>query len=437
MGENKQKIHLLKPSCGNWSVETDGRNVAEVVNFIKGINHLSIKQAATAYSEARNAVETARKGIEEHARKFAEVWEGNASVEAQKALAILYVTMGELADKLNKMATPITDLATVVEKHQAFIDDPEKGILNTWSNQAGGTWDDSIPDIRSVYSGYFAGDEAKTDWWGSQNDLAGQHLKTFAQDLEHVHRMIPDSLEKTLRDIKLPKPDQDPPKPVPFPTDTGPVGNFSPSSYGDPDLKGGPSGPNLNGPSGPDPNGPLPGTNDPTVPGPNGPNGPGTPGSPTTPGNHTPDVPTAPNPGQTPTASGTGTDPRTNLQDFHPPANGTSPHGGTFPGLTTPGSGNPGLPNPGTSGGPGTPGNPGAYGGVGAFGGGAGAASATPAGLRGRSGTGAPGMPFLPMGGMGGGAGQESSDRESTTWLTEDDDVWGSDTDGVVNSKIG
>ncbi|MFD2355663.1 hypothetical protein ACFSTC_49915 [Nonomuraea ferruginea] len=53
-----------------------------------------------------------------------------------------------------------------------------------------------------------------------------------------------------------------------------------------------------------------------------------------------------------------------------------------------------------------------------------------------RSGTGA-GMPFLPMGGMGGGGGGgDSRDRESTTWLHEDDDVWGDDT-GSVNSRIG
>ncbi|MFJ1562592.1 hypothetical protein [Streptomyces mirabilis] len=48
------------------------------------------------------------------------------------------------------------------------------------------------------------------------------------------------------------------------------------------------------------------------------------------------------------------------------------------------------------------------------------------------------GMPYMPMGGMGGtpmGAGQRGGERERTTWLTEDEDIWGADcdtSDGVI-----
>lgn len=45
------------------------------------------------------------------------------------------------------------------------------------------------------------------------------------------------------------------------------------------------------------------------------------------------------------------------------------------------------------------------------------------------------GMPFMPMG--GGGAGAEERTNEGGTWLTEDDDVWGGETEGVVNDRIG
>ncbi|WP_327000715.1 hypothetical protein OHA72_37070 [Dactylosporangium sp. NBC_01737] len=46
------------------------------------------------------------------------------------------------------------------------------------------------------------------------------------------------------------------------------------------------------------------------------------------------------------------------------------------------------------------------------------------------TGTGMGGMPFMPMGGMGGmGAGGQSKERERTTWLAEDEDVWGTDPD--------
>jgi hypothetical protein len=46
--------------------------------------------------------------------------------------------------------------------------------------------------------------------------------------------------------------------------------------------------------------------------------------------------------------------------------------------------------------------------------------------MAGKGGMGANGMP---MGGMGGAGGGQEQDRERTTWLTEDEDVWGGDDD--------
>jgi hypothetical protein len=43
--------------------------------------------------------------------------------------------------------------------------------------------------------------------------------------------------------------------------------------------------------------------------------------------------------------------------------------------------------------------------------------------------------PMMPMGG-GAGGGQQEKDRERTTWLAEEEDVWGTDP-GVAPSVIG
>ncbi|WP_219463133.1 hypothetical protein, partial [Nonomuraea rhizosphaerae] len=58
-----------------------------------------------------------------------------------------------------------------------------------------------------------------------------------------------------------------------------------------------------------------------------------------------------------------------------------------------------------------------------------GAASTKAGGLSGM------GMPFMPMG--AGGQGNEERSQENGTWLHEEDDVWGGETDGVVNHRIG
>ncbi|MDV9189840.1 hypothetical protein R6L23_16715, partial [Streptomyces sp. SR27] len=45
------------------------------------------------------------------------------------------------------------------------------------------------------------------------------------------------------------------------------------------------------------------------------------------------------------------------------------------------------------------------------------------------------GMPMMPPmggGGMGGGQGTQSDERERSTWVSEDEDVWGTDEGGVA-----
>ncbi|MEV4168402.1 WXG100 family type VII secretion target [Nonomuraea sp. NPDC049709] len=446
MGENKREIHLLKPACMPGTVETSGRSVEEVVTFINGFDETRIEQAATAYNDAHTAVTTAKNGLEAQARKLAEVWEGPASVEAQQALGILYVTLGELADKLKKMAEPISALATVVSKHKSFVNDGWKGIMPTWANQGGltgGSWNDSIADLYSVYTGVYGGDSATGDW-GSQDELAGLHLQTFGDDLSHVHVMIPDTVEKVLRDIHPPQLPQEDPDPIDYSQFNGDTGGLTPASYGNTDMSGMPTGgPGTGGPSfgaldpSTDPSTPnipgYPGTNPPGYPPTDSPTGPDSNGQ--DPNGQNPDGqnpngrdPNGQNPGgqypngQYPNGQNPGSGTNTNLQDYRPTTASTVPTG-TVPTTNSYGS-------PTSSFGPGTSG--------GVYGGGGGMMPAGGAPGVGATRGGGTGMPFLPMGGMGGaGAGQESQDRESSTWLHEDDDVWGGDSDSVVNDRIG
>ncbi|MGA5756862.1 WXG100 family type VII secretion target [Nonomuraea bangladeshensis] len=461
MGGEKKKTHWLKSSCGDWSVETGGRSVEEVVTFIKGFDAKHIAQAATAYKDAHKAVGDVQKALEEQAGQLAKVWNGKASVEAQKALGVLHVTLGELAAKLQKMHEPVEALSTVVRKHQEFIDDDVKGVLGTWVNQGGllgGTWDDSVAGLFSTYSGVYNGDKANNDF-GSQDELAGLHLQTFANDLAHVHAKIPDTVEKVLRDIDYPTGPQITPPPVTYPKG-GPYPNGNPDPYGPGTFPTNydPSGtdpsnrfptnpnafdPNAANPNGTNPNGTYPNGNHPSGNGdPNGTNGnngtgTGNPGSPTFQNPDTSSLgstsPNGSNPAfnpaayQDPSANRT-----TSLQDFTPTnTNGWTPTTGTAHPTTT---GNTAYSMPSTSyppattaSGPGT-----------ATGGGFAGANPAVTTAATRATTAGTGMPFLPMGAGGGGGGAQSSEKqESTTWLHEDDDVWGTNPDSVVNSQIG
>lgn len=424
MAENKQTTHQLKPMCMPSDVRTGGRSVEGVVNFINGFDKTRIQNASIAYSDAQEVVNTAKTELETQARELAKHWEGSASVEAQQALGVLFVTLGELAEKLGAMSAPLTSLATVVDKHQSFITDTWKGVMPTWANQSLGTWNDSITDYYSTYTGVYGGDNA-TGKWGSQDELAGHHLQVFSNDLAYVHTEMPNTLDTVLRTISLPGQDEGDLDPIDYSqfggTDNGGLGN---GGY-DPDMTGMPNG-------GVDPYRPSLGAYDPS-------NGSGLPGSGTNPGDYPGGGDSGGrNPGGQDLngtgangngangngtgANGNGTGPNTSLQDYNPSLANT----GTNP--TTSGYGTTPAYNSGST----------STGGGGVYGGGGGMVPTT-GGLNGRtSSVGRNGMPFMPMGGMGGGgAGQESSDRESTTWLHEDDDVWGGDSNSAVNDRIG
>lgn len=453
MGGIKETTHLIKTSCEDFTADTSGRSVAEVTNFIRGFNATSITQAASAYESAAAAIRKARTDIEEQARQLAKVSKAESAKEPLSALYILWKTMGELADKLAKMRDPLQDFATVVTKHQEFVDDGHKGIMATWAWQGLGTWDDSIGGRFSVYSGYFQGDKARSAN-GSQDELAGHHLDTFGKDLARIHMALPDKVEKRLRDIKRPGAPYGGPDQVRYPTGNGGnAGKFSSPPYDGSGLNGGTNGAGSIDPrtSGPydtepglvDPGGPTstpppgaaapggitqppgstnPGATDPNVPRPDitdpntsGPDSTGT--DPTGLSADTADLPRNP--------STTGADP-THFADYQPNPNSYPPTSTTYPNPTTSGYGNPStshIPSGGTATG------------------GGGFAAVQPSSIGNRAGTGlgtGPGMgtPFLPMGGAGGPGADPPAKSEGKTWLHQEDDVWMDDTPSV-NGNIG
>ncbi|MCA2224270.1 hypothetical protein [Nonomuraea aurantiaca] len=455
----QKKTHMIKTSCPPLEVDDDGRSVAEVKNFVKSLDPTAVKQAGNAYLDACSTLAGAQKVIEQINVEMAKCWGGKASVEAQEALRVLHATVRELSDKLNWMGRPLQSLGERLVEHQEFMD--KSGLA--WSDNTF-TFDDSSP-------GWYRTMDKGVEW-GSQDELAGQHLRLLNDDLTLTYQQLPDSFHKEVPDIKDPA--GVPPPVTPLNTD-----------FSNPGGPGGPGGPG-NGYNGYNDTGGYNGTGDNGGLGDNG-RGIGSDGSNRN-GVDTPTTPKFPNDTQTPDPTGNGTtdptkgatvpgatdptkgatdptggitdptkgltdptkgmtdptsgltDPTkglsaptsTKLEDFQPPSDWNPTHTPTStpnsnPTITSPNANFPSSPNSSSpSSGPLTS--------AGGSGGMASALPTTQAGLKAGTGNGM-GMPFMPMGGAGGGT--EERTNEGGTWLTEDDDVWGGETDGVVSDRIG
>jgi hypothetical protein len=447
----QKKTHMIKTSCPPLDVDDDGRSVAEIKNFVKSLDATAVKQAGNAYLDACSTLAGAQKVIEQINVEMAKCWEGKASVEAQEALRVLHATVREVSDKLNWMGRPLQSLGDRLVEHQEFMD--KSGLA--WSDNTF-TFDDSSP-------GWYRTMDKGVEW-GSQDELAGKHLRLLNDDLTLTYQQLPDSFHKEIPDIKDPTVVPPPVKPVN-------------TDFSNPGGPGGP-GDGYNGPGG------YNGTGDNTGTGDNG--GIGSDGSNRN-GVDTP-TPKLPNDTQTPDPTGNGTtDPTKGTTDpgaTDPTKGANDPTGGitdptkgvTDPtkGMTDPTSGltdptkglnaptstkledfqrptdwNPGnntntnpnvnSPNsPTSSGSPNNFSSPATGPVTSARGDGSmasGLSNTVGMPKAGTGGNGMGGMPFMPMG--GGGAGAEERTNEGGTWLTEDDDVWGGETEGVVNDRIG
>ncbi|GGT04918.1 WXG100 family type VII secretion target [Nonomuraea spiralis] len=411
--------HTIRPSGGaSFAVDDDGRSVDGIKKVITEIDVPSLQQAAASYLSAADRLTSMNEALVSGATAMAKIWEGPSSVESQQSLRTLHATIRELADKFRAVGRPLEALCTRLLAHRDFVE--HKG--QAWSDNDE-TWDDSIPGwYRTMNAGYE---------WGSSDELAGQHLRLLNNDLLKVYEQWPFSIHKVVPDLKEPTA---PSPPVETPDDTGgddidpdsftrpdddfqgddfdAVDDTSPDDTSTPDLPGDtlssdgyPDGSTPDGSgTGTDPGGTYPGTGTPGGRDPDGADRAAYPG-----GGTGPDTGAGlPGTGGLPDTSGS-----TTLEDFQRPA-GWNPNTSTsFPNGNIPPAGN------GTGNGVG-----GTMTGVGAL----------PLNARSASASGS-GFPFMPMGGAG--AAGEEEEKENSTWLHEDDDVWGNDAGDAVSGKIG
>ncbi|MDH2425093.1 WXG100 family type VII secretion target [Sphaerisporangium sp. TRM90804] len=424
-----------------------------------------VTQAGEAYLQAAGKLESTLFLLESVAGTLNGYWKDKSAQQVQGALQLLHGSARELAYRAREVGAAHKDYADELRTARENL--PDSGVF---------TFDD---DFAAYSKGAIAmvADGGTPFSSQSDNDKARQHLENLNNRIVAVYRTLPDTVTTVL---PAPGPVTTPPVlPVDYPANpygTGPGGGGY-GTGGMPGYSGGSAGSGgyggsnaafpggtypggTGGGSGGDgtglPGGGLPGGTgggDGTGPGGvgDGTGGTGPGGGTGLPGNGLPGggngAGTVPPGGLDPN------DPRqTDLAGVNPPGpNGTGlPPGGlttptglngvpttslnTPPGLNGPlgsgplGSGPLGTGPLGTGPlGTGPLGSGGPLGAGGASYGGAGAAGAAGQALGARGGLGgAPmgGMPFMPMGGAGGEANQE---RERSTWLTEDESVWGGD----------
>ncbi|MFF0308050.1 hypothetical protein ACFYSC_11505 [Streptosporangium sp. NPDC004379] len=444
---------MIKTYCGDFTVRGD-QPVARVKQIIDALDGDSIKNAGTAYLDACSLLAECQRAVENVSKTLAECWNDEASVEAQTALRYIHATARELSGKGNMMGRPLESLGNALP---AYKETGEGGFASSWSENTF-TFEDDIPDFYDTKDGV---------QWGSQNQLAKEHLEKLNAEIQTWHDLLPGSLRKELPRIEPPTgPDPNFPY-VNYPPGTGPYGPGGTGPYGPGGT--GPYGidPNGTGPYGTDPfandpNGTNPNGNNGLPPGgylgdgtgnPQGQNGPGS-GMPGGPGGSGAGPTGGPN-----DPSGNLTDPSGNLTDpsrnltypaGYDPANARTTDLSSFQppqGYDANGVGNPNLTGPNNSTGTspthtGPPANTGTGPGTGGGGGAGSSGSYGTAGMRAAAlnaaeGAAGSGMFMPPMGGMGGAGAGEEQERETGSNLWEHDDVWGAnDHDGAVDGHI-
>jgi uncharacterized protein YukE len=441
-------IKIATMRCESLSVNDDGRSVAEIEKFIEKLKPAEIGIVATSYLAAAEKLFAMCHTVASGARAMATVWEGVSSVEAQQSLRILHATLRELGVKFKAVGQSLQGLEARVLQHQNFV-----------ATQSGAWSDNKHTGDDSEAKNVLTMDMGKQH--GSQDEMAGQHLRLLNDDLVKVYDEWPFDVSKILPAIQSPAPpgpelpkdtDQEPYKVDPnlfkgpgsgyespgikeigatpsidsntpnFPD--GALGSDATQSEGtypdgSPDLGDiGAGGQNSDGayPDGSDPGNGDPHGTDPAGVSLEGANSNGADPNLTSNAAMPPDTSGLSTPGS-----------RTTLEDFQHPAD-WNPSTST----STPNSGSPyaapaSVPTsalyPATSIRPGT-----GSGGMTGSGG-------LPLNAKSASVTGS-GMPFLPMGGAGASA-NNSEEKENNTWLHQDDDVWGGDADDAVSDKIG
>ncbi|MFF4416371.1 hypothetical protein ACFYY8_27945 [Streptosporangium sp. NPDC001559] len=420
-GSNRLK-YGIEPQETHLSVTLFDSIKDQVREWVDATHPNSVKRAGDYYVAAHDLLQEAAATLKQRATDLAGTYKGAESVEAQKELQRLHGSIRELAGKMRQVGTTLRGYSETLTWAQRNIV-TKRGEDSRSDHDT--DWADQIP----FYGAYRAEDRAR-DRFNEINEKIIQHYRELPEDVQHS---LPTPMQ-------LPMPDYDG---VNLPTGpggrvTGPGGgdyNGTPTRLSvddptnrlglngsDPYGQGDLGGLNGSGQGGKDFPGQGPGSVDGFPP------GPGTDGQGSDIGGSNPNLT---NPG-TVNGSLPGTDPNdrsgtgsTSLAGLSPNDLGNGTYGlpngqgaGTFGntnGLIGTGANTGTGTGTGVGVGVGLPGGTGGLGGAGGLGSGAG----------GPRGAGTSGMPMMPMAPGGGAGSEEKQDRESSTWLLEDDEVWG------------
>ncbi|NUP80531.1 MAG: hypothetical protein HOV96_23590 [Nonomuraea sp.] len=371
----------------------------QIKKWIDATNPGSVKVAGLYYSRAETLLNGFAADLKTKATELAGHYTGPAAVETQKQLQALHASVRELARKLGEMGRPLQGYAETLHWAQANVVD---SMDHDSRSDRDVDWAGRVPFYR-----LYRGDKRAADHLKKVNERIVEHYNAMPPD---VQQALPDPGVPEIPDFRSGN------GTVPGPPNLG--GDGVPANYANAAFNPGspPDGPGGH-PTG------VPGVGDgPAGSYPSAPGGPGT-------GFNGADNPysgadpsdlTGTTLGQPPGA------PSASTSAPSAPGNRTTDLAGYDPSLSTvPNSAYPATtPAPGSGPGVNGPGTMGVFPGPGSSSAGSAAmANAARAGTAGAGSLGSSMMGGVPAG--RGGAGEEQRDRESTTWLDEDDDVWG------------
>ena len=374
------KINDESAPEGKWNGKYD-----DFKTLGENLDIKTFSNSAGPFGDAQGLLITTYEELSTQAYRLADMWQGKTAAEFQKNLKALYESACALADATGKVNVAIGYHASDLQTLQENVDKMK-------------------PDTSKSAGDWFFGD--------SYDPLGISHRTTDVEEHQNqANQQVQDWINKDLTNNTTSYTFTELPKDVHLE-----LPNPTPGAYNPEKTPGGPNGPGgIHNPGGSTPNLTSPSSH------------PTPPGSHFTPPNthltdptHHPTDPTHHTTVTDPGSVGTGVGSDLAGLSTHTPGGG--------PGLSDGLSGGGGGGGGGLGGGLTGPGSHGGLGGSSGLGGGglggpgSGVGPAAGAGKAGASG----GMPM----GMGGGAGGgQEQERERTTWLTEDEDVWGGDGD--------
>ncbi|MFL6055464.1 MAG: WXG100 family type VII secretion target [Actinoallomurus sp.] len=384
MAPGKQQFNLQSTGTGSstWSGKME-----DLQKLLSNLHPEKLENCSTAFSSAASKLQATAEEIYTVGLQLSTLWQGDAATKAQEQLKQLWETSQNLADTAFMVGN------NLFHNHHLTLNDAPKQAPKPehWGQGIGTAVGAGLGPVGMIGGNFLGG---KWDD-GHNDDLARDWVNnTLTPAAVSDNSGVPENFRTDLPDAKTGVED---PHNKPQPTFNG--------GGGLPHGGGGGGGGLPHG-------GGVPGGKLPTHPGGSLPTHPGG-NLPTHPGGN---LPTHPG-GNLPNHGGS------NLAGLHP-GGGLPGGGGLGPGLS--GGGGGGLGGGGLGGGLG-----GAGGGLGGPGlSGAGSLAAQEAAAAERAAMAATGgATGMPMGGMGGGGGGQKEERERTTWLSEDEDVWGGDGD--------